>query len=80
MDQAHLQKINREVYRRYPEFEGQKPRVQKQPAKRNSDPGQAIYVLVYRTRLETSDKKWMSRYVRVTATEDGKILKMSTSR
>lgn len=81
MDAAILQRINREVYRRYPEFEGKKPRLQRQTASRkNNDGSIATYLLVYQTRVKTADEKWMPRYVRVTVTEEGKILKMATSR
>lgn len=78
MNREIVQKISREIYRRFPEFSGVNPRVKKQQATKAS--GFSTYLLTFNTRVSLPDKKTMTRWVRVVADETGKILKTSTSR
>ncbi|MBN2548475.1 MAG: hypothetical protein JXB15_04930 [Anaerolineales bacterium] len=80
MNQSWLQQVCLQVYRRFPDMRGQKPSVKSQPPPGNgSGAGPARYMLTFRSRLTTSDRKSLPRWVRVTVDGQGKILKISTS-
>ncbi len=73
--------INQEIYRRFPEVKGKKPRVQPQSIASTRQIAKAkTYLLIYQGQVVTADRKTMPRMVRVVADEQGKILKISTSR
>jgi len=72
MDARILDKVCRQVYSRFPEVRGQKPRVKPQAGD--------TYLLIFETQAATADGKIIHRTVRVTANSGGKILKASTSR
>jgi len=71
MEKAVLNKINRSVYKRFPEMEGVKPKKRKL--------GESVR-LTYTAEVLTEDGKKLKRVVQVVATEQGKILKITTSR
>lgn len=71
MDAQTLEKISEQVYKRFPEVAGKKPSIQTQ--------GENI-LLVFKGSATTADGKRIDRAVRVVATEQGKIVKMTTSR
>jgi hypothetical protein len=81
MDQEIIRKINKEVYRRFPEIKGKKPKIQlmKSTEKKNNGRPQS-YLLVYGSQVSTSTGQSMSRMVRVVATEAGEIIKITTSK
>lgn len=60
------------VYRQFPEVKGASPSVKQLPGEK--------YQLVFQGKVTTADGKSMERTVRVVADENGKILKMTTSR
>ena len=72
MDDKSLQQVCNSVYRQFPEVRGVKPSVSSLPGEK--------FQLIFRGKGETPDGKKISRIVRVTASEAGKILKMTTSR
>jgi hypothetical protein len=85
MDQKLLQTVSQEVYRRFPELIGRRPRVQAiRPGQNRSNgdsfPEDAKHLLVFSARATTSTGKQMPYIVRVVVNEQGKILKISSSR
>ena len=84
MDTQVINKVSSSVYNRFPEFKGCRPTVSKQKKPQaKSTPTKATYLLTYKTKalvLTSSGSKSLPRSVRVVATENGKILKMTTSR
>lgn len=72
MEAAALDRICRDVYRKFPEMNGIKPRLQA-----NETGGQ---VLMFATRVQTGDGRSMKRLVRVSVSPEGRVLKMSTSK
>lgn len=81
MNRELLQSINKEVYRRFPELKDTRPKIQKQavPETRSiSKP--TTYVLIYQGQVLTAGQKLLPRLVRVVVNEQGKILKISTSK
>jgi hypothetical protein len=85
MDPKVVQTISQEVYRRFPDLRGRRPRVQAvKPGQTRSaglpSTNGARYLLVYAGRVATSTGKQMPYNVRVVVDEQGKILKISTSR
>ena len=85
MDQKLLQTVSQEIYHRFPELLGRRPRVQAiKPGQGRSDggplPGDAKHLLVFSGRATTSTGKQMPFIVRVVVNEQGKILKISSSR
>ena len=85
MDPKVLQNISQEVYRRFPDLRGRRPRVQAvKPGQTRSaglsSTNGASYLLVFSGRVATSTGKQMPYTVRVVVNEQGKILKISSSR
>lgn len=74
MNRDLVNDITRQIQRKFPEFSGVRPKVQKQNATAGT------YVLTFSTRVEVTGGKKLSRSVRVVANGQGKILKISTSR
>jgi len=72
MDPQILQKVCRQIYARFPQVQGQKPKVKPQT--------EEIYLLVFESRATTADGKTLHHTVRATVTKTGKIIKTSTSR
>jgi hypothetical protein len=79
MNPSAVQTVCNEVYRRFPDFSGIKPKVQAQKISTNSSPGKT-YLLTYHQSAHLGGGKVLPRWVRVVADESGKILKISTSR
>jgi len=77
MEPKTIDTICSQIYRRFPEVAGAKPRIQTQKTAAETD---ANYLLIFRGTSKTQDGKTMPRMVRVVVTERGKILKVTTSR
>lgn len=73
MDAQILDKVSEQVYRKFPEVAGSKPKVQSQGDTEN-------VLITYHGTVTTADGKKMPRTVRVVASPSGKIIKMTTSR
>jgi hypothetical protein len=68
-----LERINRQVYARFPELDG--ARAEQKPA-----PSGPNVILTYRRKCTTEDGFRVERVVRATIAPDGQVVKMSTSR
>ncbi len=83
MDPKTIHKISTQVYRQFPEIAGVQPKVRLRPAsaKPASQNGKTeTYLLTFQGKASLASGKSMPRLVRVVATPQGKILKISTSR
>jgi hypothetical protein len=84
MDKNSIEKVNKQVSKKFPETVGLKPSVRKQPmskkveASRTSD--HSSYLLTYRFKGVGPSGQKIPRLVRVVATPSGRILKISTSK
>ena len=67
-----LTSVCKQVYRKFPEVSGALPKVQTRPEGNLS--------LVFTGTVKAADGHLISRMVRVVASPDGKILRMTTSR
>ena len=77
MDRNALQQVNQEIYRRYPEFSGVRPDIQTAGSAGAEKSG---YLLTYKVQgVATNDRK-ITRYLRVSVSAQGNIVKVSTSR
>ena len=72
-----VQSISKQVYRRFPEFKGIKPKVRSQSTPKTD---QKTYLLTYATRARIDEERFLDRWIRVVVDESGKIIKLSTSR
>jgi hypothetical protein len=79
MDDKYLNSISKTIFRKFPEVAGSKPQVKRQSTQ-NSKSSPVTYLLTYRGSSKTPDGKSITRIVRVTASDTGKIIKLSTSR
>ena len=77
MDQKVVEKISKKVYAKFPEVKGKKPRI-KTSKTVSSDQGN--FILTYNAMAKGIRGKSIPRHIRVVATANGKIIKMSTSR
>ena len=81
MDTKLLNSISSQVYRRFPEVQGCHPKVQVQAASQaKSNPALPTYLITYRGSGMALNGKSIPRIVRVVANDQGKILKITTSR
>jgi hypothetical protein len=84
MDTNVLKAVVTQIHRRFPEFAGVQPKVRKQDAPQpKSLLAPQTYLLTFHSlaRAETSTgSKSIPRWVRVVINEQGKILKVTTSR
>jgi len=72
MDTRALQTVCSQVAQRFPEMKGVKPKV--------TDYQASQVLLVFKTSAKTADGRAIQRTVRVVASAEGKISKMTTSR
>jgi hypothetical protein len=72
MEERAKQQVCNSVYRQFPELRGAHPSISSLPGDK--------FQLVFHGKAETADGKKINRTVRVTASDSGKILKMTTSR
>ena len=81
IDPSLVQAVNREIYRRFPEVEGRKPRVQLHvhPSSERADKP-LTFLLIYHGKITISESKTLPCWVRAVVDEKGKILKITTSR
>lgn len=76
MDSKALSTVCSQIYRRFPEVDGVKPRVQVQSTTQDG----AIHLLIFKGKGTTADGKPIPRIVRATVDDHGKIIKVTTSR
>lgn len=79
MNDKQLKSITTKVFRQFPEVAGAQPKVKRQSGQ-SSKSSSTTYLITYRGKSKTADGKSITRIVRVTANENGKIIKISTSR
>ena len=70
-----LSKICSQVYAKFPEVNGVKPKIQNQSAA-----GAGNHLVIFTGSAKAANGKVLSRVVRVVVSESGKILKMTTSK
>ncbi len=81
MNEKLVENICREVYRRFPELRGRRPRIQPFKLERTSQSrASPKFMLTFHGRATTADNKMLPYIVRVVVSAQGKILKLSTSR
>jgi len=74
MEAKYIKSISTHVYRKFPEMKGIKPKVRLQST------GGSKYLLTFQTVVELALGRSMPRWVRVVASDDGEILKITTSK
>jgi hypothetical protein len=72
MDDKTLASVCKQVYQKYPEVQGVRPKVKAQPGEST--------LLVFQAKAQTASGQTLPRTVRVTVSAAGKITKMSTSK
>jgi hypothetical protein len=80
MDPSLIKRISQDIYRRFPEFVGISPKVRVQAMKEKPSSGLQTFLLTYNHQANLPDHKTLPRWVRVVANEQGKIIKITTSR
>ncbi len=79
MNDSQLKSISSQVSRKFPEVSGVQPSVKRQ-ASSKSKSSPSTYLITYRGKSKAADGKSITRIVRVTANDNGKIIKITTSR
>jgi hypothetical protein len=81
MEAEILKKVIKSIYQRFPEFNGSKPKIRTQETSKGTiSNSNEIYVLTFLKTVKLDNDLSMPRSLRVTVSEQGKILKVSTSR
>ena len=80
----HLQVISQSVYRKFPEVAGARPSVRPQSLPTGKRLGEAHpgphYLLTFKSIGSSPEGRLLPRFVRVVVDEEGRIIKISTSR
>lgn len=76
MKRETVTRITRQVVRTFPEMEGVTPTVRAQESNRDAD----VFLLTFKGRAALPGGKTISRIVRVVADDNGRIIRISTSR
>ncbi len=77
MDNRILSQAIKQVYQKYPDLRGVTPQIREIE---NSGSNEKKYSLVFKTITTTVNQKKLTKYVRATVNEQGKIIRISTSR
>lgn len=72
MDEKIIAKINQEVYKQFPYLQDTKPEIKTER--------EGVYQFQYEGSVQTANERTLPIIVKVVADEQGKILKLSTSR
>lgn len=72
MDKKSIERVCKNIYRKYPMLNGKKPKVTLR--------GEDRYLLIFSGTGKTPDGKSITNTVRVVADENGRIVKTSMSR
>jgi hypothetical protein len=81
METKVIEMISTSIHRQFPEFAGKKPKVRLQGDSAAGAKAKApTYLLTYESKVQVANGKTLTRWVRVIATGEGKILKVTTSR
>ena len=80
MDDKHLDSICKQIYKRFPEVSGSRPKVQAQKLTSGNNDTPSQYLMVFQGDQATADGKSIKRILRVVVSEQGRILKVTTSR
>ena len=74
MKKEAVEKITRTVVRQFPEMDGVRPAV------KSEESGNDRYLMTYKGAFDLPDGNTMKRIVRVVASDQGEVIRMSTSR
>lgn len=77
MDSRILSRALKQVYQKYPDLRGVTPQVKEVET---SGSVEKKYTLIFKTVATTTNQKKITKYVRATVNEQGKIIRISTSR
>jgi hypothetical protein len=85
MDPKTIETLIKNIHRRFPEVTGIKPKVRKQPIPKSGQThsnksGEQNYLLTFQTVVQGPGGQKIPRSIRVVATPQGKIVKISTSK
>lgn len=81
MDDKTFENVCKEVYRRFPEIRGVKPKIQPyRPSSAHSTAATTKTLFIFQGSGLTDNKKSLTYLVRVVVNADGSILRMSMSR
>jgi hypothetical protein len=79
MDSKTIDGISQQIYRQFPEVSGGAPSVKAQPGPKSTG-GDNTYLLTFKGRAGNGEGPAFNRSVRVVATNEGRILKVTTSK
>jgi hypothetical protein len=72
MDDHIINSVSSQIYRQFPEVQGSRPKVKSLTTTQS--------LLIFEGNAKTADGKQISRAVRVVVDQNGKIVKVTTSR
>jgi hypothetical protein len=75
-----INQIAKQIYRRYPEFDGIRPRTRVQTPPEGARSTEKTYLLIFSKKATLGDGKILTRALRVVTDLNGKIIKVTTSR
>jgi hypothetical protein len=77
MNREAIDRVHRKVSRQFPEMKSIRPTVRSDPKSSNGNPR---FSLTYKGKANLPNGRTITRVVRVVADENGKVLRMSTSK
>lgn len=79
MDSKTISGIKQQIYRQFPEVFGEEPSVKPQAGAKSAGRS-ATYLIIFKGRVDQASGLSFNRSVRVVADDNGRILKVTTSR
>lgn len=80
MNAELLNQITKQIHRRYPEFDGIRPKARVQKPPEGARNPAKTYLVTFSKKVTLGDGNIMTRNLRVVTDENGKIIKVTTSR
>ncbi len=80
LDEKYIKSISRQIHQRFPEVAGIQPKIRLQRLEGSQDKDHANYLLTFSGKAQIAGDRQMERTVRVVVNNQGKILKITTSR
>jgi hypothetical protein len=80
MDKKLIEKLSEKIYKKYPHVKGASPSVQEKLRKDGNDKTITTYLLTYQSKTVQENGRNFTQKIKVTVSEKGKILRISTSK
>jgi len=80
MDKVLREKVSKKIYKKYPGVDGVSPSIQEKSRKTKKEKEEITFLLTYQSKTVQENGRNFTQKIKVTVSEKGKILRISTSK